>query len=48
MPPSYLSALKLEAVVMLGWWMVDDHLVICVLSKFGMVDHALAAMLDGV
>jgi hypothetical protein len=48
MPPSYSSALKLEATLMLGWWVVADRLVVCVLPKFGMADHALATMLDGV
>jgi hypothetical protein len=48
MPPSYSSALKLEATGMLSWWVGTDHLVMCVLPKFGMANHALAAMLDGV
>jgi hypothetical protein len=34
--------------MMLGWCVVAEHLVICILPNLGMCDHTLTAMLDGI
>jgi hypothetical protein len=39
---------NLRDIVMMGWCVVAEHLVICVLPNLRMGDHNLTAMLDGI